>query len=205
MLHQYRLGLSGKLLREKPTISTLLMKARTPGSGYSTFNRFPGITPPLKQEPDFQFDDADVAKSWSKLQLDLVDEIPPPMVAQLLMDAKDVLGWFPQVQCAIRSQAQRTETRVALLWQIWRSRRIPIHLGQGVLHCSAKLKMYSCLSSIVLQTKHASRLAQTAPIRSCMMTFGRRYYMEAPVLGLLQSDLERSTSWLHGHTMPKQY
>ena len=77
----------------------------------------------MKQEPDFQFDDADVAKSWSKLQLDLVDEIPPPMVAQLLMDAKDVLGWFPQVQCAIRSQAQRTETRVALLWQIWRSRR----------------------------------------------------------------------------------
>ena len=36
----------------------------------------------MKQEPDFQFDDADVAKSWSKLQLDLVDEIPPPMVAQ---------------------------------------------------------------------------------------------------------------------------
>ena len=67
--------------------------------------------------------------SWSKWQLDLVDEIPPPMVAQLLMDAKDVLGWFPQVQCAIRSQAQRTETRVALLWQIWRSRRSPL-LGE---------------------------------------------------------------------------
>ena len=131
IIHRYRLGLSGKLLRGKPTISTLLMKARTPGSGYSTFNRFPGVTSPLKQEPDFQFDDADVAKSWSKLQLDLVDEIPPPMVAQLLMDAKDVLGWFPQVQCAIRSQAQRTETRVALLWRIWRSRRIPIDLGQG--------------------------------------------------------------------------
>ena len=46
----------------------------------------------MKKEPDFQFDDADVAKSWSKLQLDLVDEIPPPMVAQLLIDAKDVLG-----------------------------------------------------------------------------------------------------------------
>ena len=92
IIHRYRLGLSGKLLRGRPTTSTLLMKARTPGSGYSTFNRFPGITPPLKQEPDFQFDDADVAKSWSKLQLDLVDEIPPPMVAQLLMDAKDVLG-----------------------------------------------------------------------------------------------------------------
>ena len=131
IIHRYRLGLSGKLLRGRPTTSTLLMKARTPGSGYSTFNRFPGITPPLKQDPDFQFDDADVAKSWSKLQLDLVDEIPPPIVAQLLMDAKDVLGWFPQVQCTIRSQAQRTETRVALLWQIWRSRRIPIHLGQG--------------------------------------------------------------------------
>ena len=131
IIHRYRLGLSGKLLRGKPAISTLLMKAQTPGSVYSTFNRFPGVTPPLKQEPDFQFDAADVAKSWSKLQLDLVDEIPPPMVAKLLIDAKHVLGWFPQVQCVIRSQAQRTETRVALLWRIWRSRRIPIELGQG--------------------------------------------------------------------------
>ena len=46
IIHRYRLGLSGKLLRGRPTTSTLLMKARTPGSGYSTFNRFPGITPP---------------------------------------------------------------------------------------------------------------------------------------------------------------
>ena len=36
MLHRHQLGLSGKLLRGKPTISTLLMKARAPGSGYST-------------------------------------------------------------------------------------------------------------------------------------------------------------------------
>ena len=123
MLHRYRLGLTGKLLRGKPTISTLLMKVRTPGSEYSTFNRFPGVTSPLKQEPEFQFDDADVAKSWSKLQLDLVDETPPRVLAQLLMDAKAALGRYPQVRCAVRNQAQRTETRVALLWQTWRGRR----------------------------------------------------------------------------------
>ena len=123
MLHRYRLGLSGKLLRGKPTISTLLMKVRTPGSEYSTFNRFPGVTSPLKQAPEFQFDDADVAKSWSKLQLDLVDEIPPRVLAQLLMDAKAALGRYPQVRCVAHTQAKRTETRVALLWQIWRSRR----------------------------------------------------------------------------------
>ena len=123
MLHRYRLGLSGKLLRGKPTISTLLMKVRTPGSEYSTFNRFPGVTSPLKQEPEFQFDDADVAKSWSKLQLDLVDEIPPRVLAQLLMDAKAALGRYPQVRCVAHRQAKRTETRVALLWQIWHSRR----------------------------------------------------------------------------------
>ena len=77
----------------------------------------------MKQDPDFQFDDSDVAKSWSKLQLDLVDEIPPRVPAQLLMDAKAALGRYPQVRCAVHNQGQRTETRVALLWQIWRSRR----------------------------------------------------------------------------------
>ena len=39
------------------------------------------------------------------------------------MDAKAVLDRYPQVQCAGHNQAQRTETRVALLWQIWRGRR----------------------------------------------------------------------------------
>ena len=123
IIHRYRLGLSGKLLRGRPTTSTLLMKARTPGSGYSTFNRFPGVAAPLKQEPDFQFDDADVANAWSKLQLDLVDEIPPRVLAQLLMGAKALLGRYPRVRCVVHNQAQRTETRVALLWQTWRGRR----------------------------------------------------------------------------------
>ena len=78
---------------------------------------------PLKQEPDYQFDDADVANAWSKLQLDLVDEIHPRVLAQLLLDAKAALRRYPQVRCAVQNQAQRTETRVALLWQTWRGRR----------------------------------------------------------------------------------
>ena len=64
-----------------------------------------------------------MAKSWFKLQLDLVHEIPPRVLAQLLMDAKAALGRYPQVRCAVHNQAQRTETRVALLWQIWCSHR----------------------------------------------------------------------------------
>ena len=77
----------------------------------------------MKQDSDFQFNDYDVVTSWHKLQLNQVDEIPPRVLAQLLMDAKVALGRYPQVRCAIHNQAQRTETRVALLWQIWRSRR----------------------------------------------------------------------------------
>ena len=69
----------------------------------------------MEQEPDFQFDDAHVAKAWSKLQLDLVDEIPPRVLAQLLMDAKAALGRYLQVRCVIHNHAERTETRVALL------------------------------------------------------------------------------------------
>jgi hypothetical protein len=129
MLHSWRLGLSGQLVRCKPTTTTLLRKAQVAGitkygeSQRSVFNRYPGANPPLRQEPDFQFDDSDVATSWFKMQLDLVDDITPRMMTQLLMDAKAALGRYPAVHCAMNSQTQRTETRVALLWQIWRSRR----------------------------------------------------------------------------------
>lgn len=200
MLHLYRLGLLGKLLRGKLTISTLLMKARSPGSGYSTLNRFPGVTAPLKQELDFQFDDAHVAKSWPKLQLDLVDEIPPPMAARLLMGAKDMLGWFAHVQCALRSQAQRAETRLGLLWQIWRSRRTPIDLGQGESLLGEVEDGIDCVTD-------------QASLKPCPGGAYQTLHDDAwnallhgsSVLGLLQSDLERSTSWLHGHTMPRQF
>jgi hypothetical protein len=129
MLHSWRLGFSGQLVRCKPSTSTLLRKAQVAGitlygeSQRSVFNRFPGVNPPLRQEPDFQFDNSDVATSWLKMQLDLVDDITPRMMTQLLMDARAVLGRYPAVRCTMNSQAHRTETRVALLWQIWRSRR----------------------------------------------------------------------------------
>ncbi len=66
-----------------------------------------------------------MANSWFKLQLDLAAKITPRVLAQLLMDAKAALGRYPRVRCAVHNdnQGQRTETRVALLWQIWRSRR----------------------------------------------------------------------------------
>ena len=142
MLHRYRFGMSGRLLCGKPTISTLLQKAPHAGSEYSIFNRFPGISSPLKLEPNFQLNDTDVRTSWAKLQLDLVDEISPEVLTKILIQAKAALGRYPQVRFgpfpnggtyvqygdkgfhrASLHGAHRTETRVALLWQIWRSRR----------------------------------------------------------------------------------
>ena len=52
-------------------------------------------------------------------------------MTQLLMDARAVLGRHPAVRCTMNSQAHRTETRVALLWQIWRSRRKAIERCDG--------------------------------------------------------------------------
>ena len=86
---------------------------------YSIFNRFPGIRAPLKLEPDFQWDDDDVTRSWSNLPLDIVDTVTPQVVAKLVIDARAVLDRFPEVHCTIRNQIQRTETRVALLVKIW--------------------------------------------------------------------------------------
>ena len=129
MLHRYRFGISGQLMRGKPTSTTLSRKAPTAAvdlygmTDYSIFNRFPGIRAPLRLEPDFQWDDDDVTRSWSNLPLDIVDTVTPQVVAKLLIDARTVLGRFPEVHSTIRNQIQRTETRVALLWKIWRSRR----------------------------------------------------------------------------------
>ena len=81
------------------------------------------MRPPLRQEPDFQRDDDDVARAWFEFPLEIVDAITPQTMAKLVVGARDALGRFPEVRCTIRNQMQRTETRVALLWKIWRSRR----------------------------------------------------------------------------------
>ena len=39
------------------------------------------------------------------------------------MDATAALSRYPRVRCVTHNHAQRTETRVALLWQTWRGRR----------------------------------------------------------------------------------
>ena len=212
MLHRYRLGLSGKLLRGKPSISKLLMKAHTRGAGYSTFNRFPGVTSPLKQGPYFQFEDADVANAWSKLQLDLVDEIPPRVLAQLLMNAKAVLCRYPRVQCVVHNQAQRTETRVALLWQTWRGRReateewdvhkwVPPFWRKGI-----HLKIHDVEEVLdpVMAAEQCPRLGSCLEYCNESCTDAAR---EELLNGIASAtdNLARSTSWLPGHAMPRQY
>ena len=124
MLHNHRFAFSGRLVRCKPSAATLLKKAPAAGWRDRISNRFPCVGPPLRQGPDFQRDDNDVARAWFQFPLDIVDATTPQTMAKLMVGARDALGMSPEVSCTIRNQMQRTETRVALLWSIWRSRRV---------------------------------------------------------------------------------
>ena len=81
---------------------------------------------PLKMEPEFQFDDRDVASKWHHMPLEVVDATEPDRICGLLAAAAIGLGREPRMHPWQRNQVQRTETRLALLWRIWTSRP-PFH------------------------------------------------------------------------------
>ena len=116
---------------------------------------------PLKMEPEFQFDDRDVASEWHHIPLEVVDMTEPDRIYGLLAAAAIGLGREPRMHPWQRNHVQRTETRLALLWRIWTSRP-PFHQ----MDVSAKERCTASLTALFEKlgaaTEHAVNAGDAA-------------------------------------------
>ena len=114
MIDELRVTFAGRVCRRRGS-PALSRRGVVAPSGFSPFGPFRVRRAPLRQEPEWQLDNKDVARAWRRLSPNALLSVSPSELYIAAEVAVQTLGRWPRLSAETKCWVHRTEKRLALL------------------------------------------------------------------------------------------